>query len=149
MILITGGTGFIGNVLIRHLSNLGYPIKLLIRPSKQSPNIPKGIPLDVAITSLTDTKGLRAAMKGVDVIYHLASAESLGREAQLSSVDIQGTQAIVEAAPKRKLSVLFIKSPRCGPFFCLPPVESQSDRRTCHQIITDPLHHFPFSYGIR
>jgi uncharacterized protein YbjT (DUF2867 family) len=103
MILITGGTGFIGNVLIRHLSNLGYPIKLLIRPSKQSPNIPKGIPFDVAITSLTDAKGLRAAMKGVDVIIHLASAESLGREAQLSAVDIQGTQAIVEAASQAKI----------------------------------------------
>ncbi len=98
MILITGGTGFIGNVLIRHLSDLGYPIKLLIRPSKVSPNIPKSIPLDVAITSLNDPKGLRAAMKGVDIIFHLASAEALGRKAQLSNVDIQGTQAIVSAA---------------------------------------------------
>lgn len=101
--MITGGTGFIGNVLIRHLSQLGYPIKLLLRPSKETPNLPKGIPLDVAITSLKDTKGLRAAMKGVDVIYHLASAESLGRKAQLTTVDIQGTQAIVEAASQANI----------------------------------------------
>lgn len=107
MILITGGTGFIGNVLIRHLSNLGYPIKLLIRPSKESPNLPKGISLDMAITSLTDTKGVRAAMKGVDVIFHLASAEAFGREAQLTSVDIQGTQTIVQAASQAKINRFF------------------------------------------
>jgi NADH dehydrogenase len=103
MIMITGGTGFIGNVLIRHLSQLGYPIKLLLRPSKETPNLPKGIPLDVAITSLKDTKGLRAAMKGVDVIYHLASAEAFGRKAQLTTVDIHGTQAIVDAASQTKI----------------------------------------------
>jgi NADH dehydrogenase len=103
MILITGGTGFIGNILIRQLSSLGYPIKLLIRPSNSSPSLPTGIPLDVAISSLTDTKGLRAAMKGVDIIYHLASAESLGRQAQLATVDIQGTEAIVQAASQAKI----------------------------------------------
>jgi NADH dehydrogenase len=98
MILITGGTGFIGNVLIRHLSNLEIPIKLLIRPSAQSPKLPRGLPLEVAVTSLTDEKGLRAAMKDVDIVFHLAGAEALGRRADLSLVDIQGTQAVLTAA---------------------------------------------------
>lgn len=101
--MITGGTGFIGNVLIRQLSNLGYPIKLLIRPSKTSPKLPKGIPIDVAISSFSDAKGLQAAMKGVEIIYHLASAESLGRKAQLTSVDIHGTEALVQAATTAKI----------------------------------------------
>lgn len=103
MILVTGGTGFIGNVLIRHLSQSGYAVKLLIRPSKDSPNLPKGLPLDVAVTSLSDEKGLRAALKGVDVVYHLASAESLGRRAQLTEVDIRGTQAITSAAAQARI----------------------------------------------
>jgi uncharacterized protein YbjT (DUF2867 family) len=108
--MITGGTGFIGNVLIRHLTELGFPIKLLIRPSKKSPNIPTGISFDAAITSLTDIKGLQAAMKDVEVIFHLASAESLGREAQLSSVDIQGTQAVVEAASRANIKRFYFLS---------------------------------------
>ena len=104
MIMITGGTGFVGNALIRQLSTLGYPIKLLIRPSKSSPNFPTGIPLDVAIASFSDMKGLRAAMKGVDIIFHLASAESSGRQAQLNLVDVQGTEMLAQAASQAKVN---------------------------------------------
>ena len=110
MILITGGTGFIGNLLIRHLSSLGYPIKLLIRPSKTTPNLPKGLPLDVAVAGFNDEKGLRAAMKDVDIIYHLAGAETQGRLAQLTEVDIQGTQALVRAAAQARISRFFYLS---------------------------------------
>lgn len=108
--MITGGTGFIGNVLIRHLSDLGYPIKLLLRPSQESPRLPKGVPMEVAVASFNDPKSLRAAMKNVDVIYHLASAESYGREAQLSEVDIKGTQALVASASQANISRIFYLS---------------------------------------
>ncbi len=110
MILITGGTGFIGNVLIRHLSSLGYPIKLLVRPSKESPNLPRGLPLEVAVASLKDEKGLRAAMKDVDVVFHLATAEALGHRAELDEVDIQGTSAILRAAKQAKVDRFFYLS---------------------------------------
>jgi NADH dehydrogenase len=110
MIMITGGTGFIGNVLIRHLSDLGYPIKLLLRPAQESPKLPKGLPMEVAVASLNDQKSLRAVMKDVDVIYHLVSAESFGREAQLSEVDIKGTQALVAAASQANISRIFYLS---------------------------------------
>jgi len=108
--MITGGTGFIGNVLIRHLSDLGYPIKLLLRPAQESPKLPKGLPMEVAVASLNDQKSLRAVMKDVDVIYHLVSAESFGREAQLSEVDIKGTQALVAAASQANISRIFYLS---------------------------------------
>ncbi len=103
MLLITGGTGFVGNALVSQLSDLGYPIRLLIHPSQKSPQIPTGIPVDVAITSLLDDRGLRAAMKGVDAIIHLASAEQLGRKAQLTQIDIQGTQSLVIAARQMRI----------------------------------------------
>ena len=110
MILVTGGTGFIGNVLIRHLSDLDHSIKLLIRPSKETPNFPIGIPVETAIASFKDQKGLQAALKDVDIVYHLASAISMGRKANLTEVDIEGTQAIAYAAAQAKVNRFFYLS---------------------------------------
>jgi uncharacterized protein YbjT (DUF2867 family) len=98
MILVTGGTGFIGRALIRQLVSMGHPVRILVRPSPQTPNLPKGISLDVAVCSLKDERGLRAAMKGVQTVYHLAGTEKRGSRADLLSVDIHGTQAVAQAA---------------------------------------------------
>ena len=98
MILVTGGTGFVGRVLIRHLNEAGREVRVLVRPSPRSPNLPRGIPIETTVTSVMDSRGLRAAMVGVDTIYHLIGAERLGAAANLLESDIQGTQAVVEAA---------------------------------------------------
>jgi NADH dehydrogenase len=98
MILVTGGTGFIGQALIRGLVEMGYPVRTLVRPSRRSPNLPRSVSVEVTVSSLTDVRGLRAAMIGVDTVYHLASAEWKGPRASLMNTDIQGTRSVVEAA---------------------------------------------------
>jgi len=97
-ILVTGGTGFIGRALIRQLVELDYPVRTLIRPSKESPRLPHGVPVKVAVSSLNDERGLRAAMVGVNTIFHLASGEWSGPSASLMEIDIQGTRALINAA---------------------------------------------------
>ena len=76
MILVTGATGFIGRALVRQLFEAGHPIRVLIRPSRRTPRLPKGVPVEVAVVSLADTRGLRAALNGVDVIFHAARASA-------------------------------------------------------------------------
>lgn len=98
MILVTGGTGFIGRALIRHLVEAGYPVRTLIRPSPKTPRLPVGVPVEVAVVSLGDERGLRAALRGVDAVFHLASAESQGAGGDLQVTDIQGTLNLATAA---------------------------------------------------
>jgi nucleoside-diphosphate-sugar epimerase len=110
MILITGGTGFIGRVLIRQLTEMGYEVRTLIRPSTKSPNLPRGVSIEIAVSSLRDEHGLRAAMKGVDIVYHLAGVEGRGSRADLMETDLQGTQATVQAAKDAGVSRFFFIS---------------------------------------
>ncbi|MCA2000792.1 MAG: NAD-dependent epimerase/dehydratase family protein [Chloroflexi bacterium] len=98
MILITGSTGFIGRALIRQFSAIGTPMRALIRPSPRTPRLPKGVSVEVAVVSLADTRGLRAALGGVETVIHLASAENQGSRGNLFATDIQGTANLVEAA---------------------------------------------------
>jgi uncharacterized protein YbjT (DUF2867 family) len=110
MILITGGTGFIGKALIRHLVEGGYRVRTLIRPSVGSPNLPRGVPVEVAVSGLNDERGLRAAMVGVDTVYHLAGAERLGARGNLLEVDIRGSQAVASAAVEAGVKRMFYLS---------------------------------------
>jgi len=97
-ILITGATGFIGKALTRHLSETDYQVRALIHPSRKSPDLPKGIPVEAAVSGLNDLRGLRAAMVNVDIVYHLASQEALGARGNLLETDIQGTNNLVAVA---------------------------------------------------
>jgi len=110
MILVTGATGFIGSVLIRQLSATGRQVRTLIRPSKKSPNLPHGVSIEVAVSSLRDERGLRAAMKGVDTVYHLAGVEGRGSRADLMDVDIMGTQSVAQAAADAGVDRIFFLS---------------------------------------
>lgn len=98
MILVTGGTGFIGRNLVRSLVETGNQVRILLRPSKHSPKLPRGIPVEVAVSSLSDERGLRASMKGINTVFHLASAEREGARGDLNGVDVQGTAAISRSA---------------------------------------------------
>lgn len=110
MILVTGGTGFIGGVVVRHLSEMGLPVRLLLRPSRKSPKLPLGVPVEVAVSSLQDERGLRSAMKDIDVVFHLAGSERKGVRADLNRVDVEGTEAVVRAAVQAGVSRFFYVS---------------------------------------
>src|SRR4030042_1469259 len=98
MILVTGATGFIGKALVRHLTEAGYPVRLLIRPARQNPDLIKGVPVEVTVSNLMDARSLRSAMLDVDIVYHLAGVEWHGAHASLMDVDIQGTQVVSRIA---------------------------------------------------
>ncbi len=109
MILVTGGTGFVGQALIRHLIASGKQVRTLLRPSSHSPQLPKGISVEAAVCSIRDERGLRAAMKDVDEVYHLAGTERHSSRAELQEVDVNGSEIVIRVAKQtgvRKLVFL-------------------------------------------
>jgi NADH dehydrogenase len=59
--------------------------------------------VEVAVVSLNDDRGLRAAMRGVDHVYHLASAAAQGREGNLFTTDIDGTRTLARIAAEAEI----------------------------------------------
>jgi uncharacterized protein YbjT (DUF2867 family) len=110
MILLTGGTGFIGRSLTRQMVESGHQVRILLRPSPKTPRLPVGVPVEVAVASLNDVRGLRAAMRDVDAIYHLAGGEGEGGRANLQEVDIDGTRNLTEAAADARVERIFYLS---------------------------------------
>ncbi|HCS38216.1 MAG TPA: hypothetical protein DIW44_01360 [Anaerolineaceae bacterium] len=110
MILVTGGTGFIGRNLIKALVESGHKVRILLKPSTTSPNFPKGIPVEVAVSSLSDQRGVRAALKDVNQIFHLAGAERKGSRGDLNQVDVEGTSTLMQAAKETKIDRVYYLS---------------------------------------
>lgn len=110
MILVTGGTGFIGRNLVKSLVDSGQEVRILLKPSSESPRFPIGIPVEVAISSLTDSQGMKAALKGISEVYHFAGAERKGSAADINKVDVEGTITLVNAAKQSKLERIYFLS---------------------------------------
>ncbi|OGO10697.1 MAG: hypothetical protein A2Z66_05205 [Chloroflexi bacterium RBG_13_66_10] len=98
MLLLSGGTGFIGRSLLRHLGEAGLPVRTLLRPSRRSPDLPRGITTEVALAGLTDRRGLRAAMVGVARVIHLSAPEGMRATAENIAGEAEGARNLAEAA---------------------------------------------------
>ena len=98
MILVTGGTGFIGRILVSHLVTLGYPVRLLLNPSRDYPKLPRGVSVEVAISSMNDERNLRASMKDIDTVFHLVGTEWKGIHAEFEEVDIRAARMFSKVA---------------------------------------------------
>jgi NADH dehydrogenase len=97
-VLVTGATGFIGRAVVAKLTQAGHDVRILLRPSHASPRLPRNIPVEVGLSSLTDARGVRAALLDVEAVIHLASGEGHGSRADLTESDAEATRMLTEAA---------------------------------------------------
>ncbi len=98
MILVTGATGHIGNVLVRQLLQRGQRVRALVRAGRQ-PRSLEGLEVDLAPGDLLDRDSLVRAMSGVETVYHLAARISLapGPDPETERVNLEGTRCVLAA----------------------------------------------------
>jgi nucleoside-diphosphate-sugar epimerase len=97
VILLTGGTGFVGQALARQLTTNGRAVRILSRHPR--PVLLPGV-VEWALGDLTDPSSLPTAMTGVETVVHLAAVVPAGKppRADLESVNVGGTRALTQAA---------------------------------------------------
>jgi uncharacterized protein YbjT (DUF2867 family) len=98
MILVTGGTNFIGRAVLRKLAPGSNPIRALIQPGRRSPHLPYGVELDVALAAPSDARGIRAAMVGVDTLIHLAGNWLDRDQPRPELYEVEAAENLAEAA---------------------------------------------------
>lgn len=108
MILVTGGTGFLGGHLLRALVAAGQPVRAIYR--KQLPAHLKEMHLAVewVQADVLDVCALEAAMKGVRQVYHCAAMVSFRPEnrQKMLHTNVEGTANIVNLALEQKVQKL-------------------------------------------
>ena len=97
--LVTGATGFIGGNLVRELLKRGVHVKALVRETSQRTNI-EGLGLEVALGDLRDRSSLDRALRGCDVLFHVAASYTFWTRdpASVYETNVVGTENILLAA---------------------------------------------------
>lgn len=113
MVLVTGGTGFLGSTLIKQLIAAGG----LVRATKrQTSSIPSGLVgvagLQWVDADINDFFALEDAFEGVTGVYHCAALISYhaADKKRMMTVNAEGTANIVTLATARQIRVLHVSS---------------------------------------
>ena len=108
-VLVTGADGFIGSHLVEHLIEEGFQVKAFVYYNSFNSwgwldTLPKEVlnKIEIFTGDVRDPNGVRTAVKGVDIIYHLAALIAIpySYHSPDSYVDtnVKGTLNILQAA---------------------------------------------------
>ena len=100
MILVTGGTGFLGSELVKELEKEN---DVLVLTRKDIPNSIKG--------DVSDYKTVSKAVRDADVVFHLAALlDQFAPYEEHKRVTVKGTENVMKAAEKTGVKVIYMSS---------------------------------------
>ncbi len=102
MILVTGATGHIGNVLVRKLVERGEKVRALFLPGEDTAPL-DGLPVERVEANITTLDSLNQPFEGVNTVFHLAGMISImpGRNELVRKVNVEGTKNMLQMASAR------------------------------------------------
>ena len=98
-VLITGVSGFTGGHLCERLVREGYGVRALVRDPARCERWSR-MGVDLALGDLRDQHAVGIAMKGIDVVYHIAALfrpENVSRK-EMWECNVEGTRNLLDAA---------------------------------------------------
>lgn len=94
--LITGANGFIGSHLVQELVNRGWAVSCLVRKTSRLESL-QGSSVGMVIGDTRDKESLRQAVRGQEVVFHLAGAINAPDLKTYHEINAVGTLNLVEA----------------------------------------------------
>jgi len=92
LILVTGGTGFLGKVVVSELRNKGYPVRVITR---RLPSFSHRVPgVEYVVADLYNSVPI-SFLEGVDTVIHCA-AETAGKKADHERNTVSATKNIID-----------------------------------------------------
>lgn len=97
--LVTGSAGFIGSNVVRTLLEDGHDVRALHLPNEDLRNL-RGLDVERVHGDVTDAPAMREAMRGCEVVFHLAAVYALWTKDVdiMHRVNVVGTQNVLDAA---------------------------------------------------
>ena len=97
--VVTGGTGFVGAAVVRHLVAARHRVRAIVRPGSDR-RLLAGLPVEMVEGDLIDALSLGRALRGCGQLFHVAAFYSLwARDRRLFyDINLEGTHRILRAA---------------------------------------------------
>jgi len=114
-VLVTGGTGYLGQAIVRALAKQGHSPTVFARRATASPGLP-GACLN---GDVRDHAAVRAAVRGMDAVIHTAALVSVWRKdpADFDRVNVGGLETVIDVCASYGTPRLVVTSS----FLALPP----------------------------
>ena len=128
MILVTGGTGFIGSHLLDKLSALGEPARCLLRRKARPRRLPAGI--EAAYGDLIGGEGVEEAVRGADTVIHLAGVTKALAARDYYAGNVRATETLLRALAGRAIRLVHVSTlAAIGPSRDGTPVDEDAQPR--------------------
>jgi NADH dehydrogenase len=96
VILVTGGSGFVGGHVVHELRGRELPVRCLVRDPRKAAKL-GAWGCELAQGDMTDPASLRGAVDGADAVVNLVAIRQ-GRKEQFRRVMVDGTRDLLAAA---------------------------------------------------